>query len=110
MNYTSKNAGKYKKEKVYKRIKDYYLKIALTGDNKLLFRCYDMNNLDCNCYQIIKSAEEIFDLYDDMRIYETSSVLYNVLTKRFSIDYFINYDKNYDRITIGTNEKLNYEK
>ena len=111
MIYSSKpgNTGKYKKEKIYKKIKDYYLKIALTGDNKLLFRCYDMNNLDCNCYQLIKSADEIFDLYEDMKIYETSSVLFNIITKRFTYDYSINYDKNFDKIIIETNSSLNYE-
>ena len=111
MIYSSKvgNTGKYKKEKIYKRIKDYYLKIALTGDNKLLFRCYDMNKLDCYCYQLILSADEIFNLYEDMKIYETSSVIFNVITKRFSYDYSINYDKNFDKINIETNSSSNYE-
>ena len=110
--YSSKNVGnkgKFKKETIYKRIKDYYLKIALTGDNKLLFRCYDMNKLDCYCYQLILSADEIFDLYEDMKIYETSSVLFNVITKRFSYDYSINYDKNFDKIIIETNNTPIYE-
>ena len=109
MIYTTKNSGKYKKEKIYKRIKDYYLKIALTGDNKLLFRCYDMNNLDCNCYQLIKSADEIFELNEDMKMYETSSVLYNVITKRFSYNYSINHDRDSDKIIIEANDKLSYE-
>ena len=106
--YNSKNAGKYKKEKLFTKLKDYYLKIALTGDNKLLFRCYDINKLDCCCYQLIKSVDEIFDLYTDMKIYETSSVLFNVITKRFNHDYQINYDKNYDIINIETNDSFNY--
>ena len=103
------NTGKCKKEMIYKRIKDYYLKIALTADNKLLFRCYDMNKLDCYCYQLILSADEIFNLYEDMKIYETSSVLFNVITKRFSYDYSINYDKNFDKINIETDSSSNYE-
>ena len=94
MIYNTKNPGKYKKEKTFQKLKDYYLKIALSGDNKLLFRCYNINKLDCSCYQLIKSADDIFDLYSDMRMYETSSVLFNVITKRFSHDYLINYDKN----------------
>ena len=107
MNYTSKKEGKYKKEKIFTKIKDYYLKIALTGDNKLLFICYDMNKLDCFCYQLIKSSEEIFDLYEDLKIYETSSVLFNVITKRFNHDYNIIYDKKKDKITIETNGYFN---
>ena len=79
--YNTKNPTKYKKEKTYQKIKDYFLKIALTGDSKILFRCYDINNLDCTCYQTIKSPEEIFELYEEMNIYETGSVLFNVITK-----------------------------
>ena len=36
--YNTKNPGKYKKEKTYQRIKDYFLKISLTGDSQILFR------------------------------------------------------------------------
>ena len=63
---SSNNNGRFKKEKVFRAIKDYYLKISLTGDNKILFRCYDLKKLDCTCFQLIKSKEEIFDLYEEM--------------------------------------------
>ena len=99
-NKTPKNQGKFKKEKIYRRINGFFFKIALTGDNKLLFRCYDTNNLDFNCYQSIKSAEEIFDLYQDMEMYETSSVLYNVITGMFDLNCSIEYDKKDDGIII----------
>jgi len=98
--YNTKNPTKYKKEKTYQKIKDYFLKIALTGDSKILFRCYDINNLDCTCYQTIKSPEEIFEVYEEMNIYETGSVLYNVITKKFNYDYTIDYNKESDTITI----------
>ena len=107
--YNTKNPTKYKKEKTYQNIKDYFLKIALTGDGKILFRCYDINNFDCTCFQTIKSPEEIFELYEDMKIYETGSVLYNVITKRFNKDYSINYSQISNIITIQSGDKYNYE-
>ena len=110
MSEKNKNQGKFKKEKIYKKIKDYYLKIALTGDNKLLFRCYDTNNFDCICYQLIKSADEIFDLYEDMKMYENSSVLYNVITNMFDLNCSIDYDKSNDIILIETSNLFSYKK
>ena len=98
--YNTKNPGKYKKEKTYQKIKDYFLKISLTGDNQILFRCYDVNSLDCTCYQVIKSPEEIFESYEDMKIYETGSVLFNVISKKFDYDYSISYNDKSDTITI----------
>ena len=103
--YNTKNPGKYKKEKTYQKIKDYFLKISLTGDSKILFRCYDINNLDCTCYQTIKSPEDIFDLYEDMKMYETGSVLFNVITKKFDYDYSIEYNEKSDTITIQNKDK-----
>lgn len=110
--YNTKNPGKYKKKKSYQKIKDYFLKIALTGDSKILFRCYDINNLDCTCYQSIKSPEEIFDSYEDMKIYETGSVLFNVITKKFNYDYSIDYNKEFDIITIENKDinRFNFDK
>ena len=111
--YTNtKNQGKYKKEVTYPNLidlKDYFLKIALTGDNKILFRCYDINSFDCTCYQLIQSADEIFNLYEDMKIYEIPSVLFNVITKRFSQGYLINYNAESDTISIETKYNYNYD-
>ena len=108
--YNTKNPTKYKKEKTYQKIKDYFLKIALTGDSKILFRCYDINNLDCTCYQTIKSPEEIFEEYEEMNIYETGSVLFNVITKKFNYDYTIDYNKESDTITIKNKERYTFDK
>ena len=108
--YNTKNPGKYKKEKTYQKIKDYFLKIALTGDSKILLRCYDINNLDCTCYQTIKSPEDIFDSYEDMKMYENGSVLFNVFTKKFDYDYSINYNKEFDTIVIECKDKFFYWK
>ena len=107
--YNTKNPVKFKKEKTYQKIKDYFLKIALTGDSKILFRCYDINNLDCTCYQVIKSPEEIFEAYEEMNIYETGSVLFNVITKKFNYDYTIDYDEKSDTITIKNKERYPLE-
>ena len=106
--YNTKNPGKYKKEKTYQRIKDYFLKISLTGDSQILFRCYDINSLDCMCYQVIKSPEEIFESYEEMKMYETGSVLFNVIAKKLDYDHSITYNKESDTITIETTDRFSY--
>ena len=45
-----------------------------------------------------------------MKIYETGSVLFNVITKRFSNDYSITYNRFTDTITIENNDRFNYGK
>ena len=107
--YNTKNQGKYKKEMTYpdlknlRDLKDYFFKLSLTNDNKLLFRCYNLNSLDCTCYEVVKTADEIFNSFDEMKMYENGSVLYNVLKNRFSRGPIITYDNISDTISIGTN-------
>ena len=85
--YDTKNQGKYKREMTYpdlknlRDLKDYFFKLSLTNDNKLLFRCYNLISLDCTCYEAVKTADEIFNSFDEMKMYENGSVLFNVLKK-----------------------------
>ena len=78
-------------------------KLSLTKDNKLLFRCYNINSLDFKCYEVIKTTEEIFSTYEEMRIFENGSVLFNILENRFKRRRIINYNKESDTISIETN-------
>ena len=78
---------KYKKEQTYQNYENYFLKISLTADGKILFRCYDVTKLDCTCYQVIKSTDEIFNLHEELKMYENGSVLFNVLITKFNINY-----------------------
>ena len=90
--YKTKNEEKYVKEIAFpdfenlKDTNDYLFKLSLTKDNKLLFRCYNINSLDFKCYEVIKTTEEIFSTYEEMRIFENGSVLFNVLENRFKED------------------------
>ena len=108
--YNTKNPGKYKKEMTYpdlknlKDLKDYFFKLSLTNDNKLLFRCYNLNSLDCTCYEVVKTVDEIFNSFDEMKMYENGSVLFNVLKKKYIRGPIINYDKKSDTISIETND------
>ena len=43
-----------------------------------------------------------------MKIYETSSVLFNILNKRFSKNYIINYNDISDTITVETSDVFSY--
>ena len=111
--YNTKNQGKYKREMTYpdlknlKDLKDYFFKLSLTNENKLLFRCYNINNFDCTCYEVVKSADEIFNSFDEMKMYENGSVLFNVLKKRYSRGPIINYDRISDTISIETSDNEN---
>ena len=116
--YKTKNEEKYIKEISFpdfeklKDTKDYLFKLSLTKDNKLLFRCYNINSLDFKCYEVIKTTEEIFCTYERLRLYENGSVLYNVLVDRFKRRRIINYDRESDTISIETNVNetmLNFE-
>ena len=107
---------KYKKEQTYQNYENYFLKISLTSDGKILFRCYDVTKLDCTCYQVIKSTEEIFNLHEELKMYETGSVLFNVLISKFNINYTLTYNKISDTIIIetiyndfGSQKKLQFE-
>ena len=100
--YTKTKDQKYKKEQTYQNYENYFLKISLTADSKILFRCYDVTKLDCTCYQVIKSTEEIFNLYEELKMYETGSVLFNVLITKFNINYTLTYNKYSDTIIIET--------
>ena len=45
-----------------------------------------------------------------MNIYETGSVLFNVITKKFNYDYTIDYNKESDTITIKNKERYTFDK
>jgi hypothetical protein len=95
-----------------KDLKNYFFKLSLTNDNNLLFRCYNLNSLDCTCYEVVKTADEIFNSFDEMKMYENGSVLFNVLKKRYSRGPIINYDKKTDTVSIETNDnetKIKFE-
>jgi len=103
------NRNEYVKEMTYpdfenlKDTNDYLFKLSLTRDNKLLFRCYNINSLDFKCYEVINTTEEIFNTYGRLRLYENGSVLFNVLEDRFKRRRIINYDRESDTISIETN-------
>jgi len=109
MRRNNRNEEKYIKEMTYpdfgnlKDTNDYLFKLSLTKDNKLLFRCYNINSLDFKCYEVIKTTEEIFNTYERLRLYENGSVLFNVLEDRFRRRRIINYDRESDTISIETN-------
>ena len=116
--FKTKSEEKYVKEITFpdfenlKDTNDYLFKLSLTKDDKLLFRCYNVNSLDFKCYEVIKSTEEIFSTYEKLRLYENGSVLYNVLEDRFKRRRIINYDRESDIISIETNVNetmLNFE-
>ena len=116
--YKTKTEEKYVKEISFpdfenlRDTNDYLLKLSLTKDNKLLFRCYNINSLDFKCYEVIKTIEEIFNTYEKLRLYENGSVLYNVLADNFERRRIINYDRESDTISIETNINetfLNFE-
>ena len=116
--YKTKNEEKYVKEISFpdfenlKDTNDYLFKLSLTKDNKLLFRCYNINSLDFKCFEVIKTTEEIFNTYEKLRLYENGSVLYNILVDRFRRRRIINYDRESDTISIETNineTMLNFE-
>ena len=107
--YKTKTEEKYVKEIAFpdfenlKNTNDYLFKFSLTKDNKLLFRCYNINSLDFKCYEVIKTTEEIFNTYEKMKELETGSILFNVLENRFRRRRIINYDRETDTISIETN-------
>ena len=116
--YKTKTEEKYVKEISFpdfenlRDTNDYLLKLSLTKDNKLLFRCYNINSLDFKYYEVIKTIEEIFNTYEKLRLYENGSVLYNVLADNFERRRIINYDRESDTISIETNINetfLNFE-
>ena len=116
--YKTKTEEKYVKEIAFpdfenlKDTNDYLFKLSLTKDNKLLFRCYNINSLDFKCFEVIKRTEEIFNTYEKMKELETGSILFNVLENRFRRRRIINYDRESDIISIETNVNetmLNFE-
>ena len=98
----TKNEEKYVKEISFpdfenlKDTDDYLFKLSLTKDNKLLFRCYNINSLDFKCYEVIKRTEEIFKCGNE-------SNLYNVLVDNYKRRCIINYIRESDTISIETN-------
>ena len=113
-----KNEEKYDKEKFFpefenlKNTDEYLLKLSLTKDNKLLFRCYNINSLDFKCYEVIKTKEEIFKTYEALKGLVNEITLYNALEDNFKRRRVINYDRESDTISIETNINetiLNFE-
>ena len=107
--YKIKNEEKYDKEKYFpefenlKNTDEYLLKLSLTKDNKLLFRCYNINSLDFKCYELIKTIEEIFKTYETLKGLENGITLYNALEDNFKRRRIIKYDRESDTISIETN-------
>ena len=113
-----KNEEKYDKEKFFpefenlKNTDEYLLKLSLTKDNKLLFRCYNVNSLDFKCFEVIKTKEEIFKTYEALKGLVNEITLYNALEDNFKRRRVINYDRESDTISIETNINetiLNFE-